>query len=369
MNDKLSENPGRLASRLLPHYGNVELYKAVDDPAKLLVENHITPDSLIKLDANENPFGTTNSVSNLFATRSDISIYPDAEQSVLRDALSKYTKIEKDQIVAGAGSDELIDLITRLFVSPGDSVMISRPTFGMYSFSASVSGADVIDVPRNINDFSLDLDGILNHINEVKLVFISSPNNPTGNVTDLKDLKQILNTGVPLVVDEAYVEFSDRDCTELLDEYPNLMILRTFSKWAGLAGLRVGYGLFPKDVAKILMRIKPPYSVGTLAQTAATTALQNMPESDQQINTIISERSKVWSSLRGMPKLKVYPSEGNFFLVKILNTNAKDVKSKLLERGISVRYFDDNLLEDCLRISIGLPDQNIKLLKELESLI
>ena len=369
MNDKISENLGRLASRLLPHYGNVELYKAVDDPKKLSKENHIAPDSLIKLDANENPFGTTKAVKNLFATSSDISIYPDAEQSLLREALSAYTHVEKSQIVAGAGSDELIDLITRLFVSPGDSIMISNPTFGMYSFSANVSGADVIDVPRNTDDFSLDLEGILKLINQVKLVFIASPNNPTGNTADLEDLKEILNTGIPLVVDEAYVEFSDSDCSELLGQYPNLMILRTFSKWAGLAGLRVGYGLFPKDVAEILMRIKPPYSVGTLAQTAATTALENISESEHQINTIISERSKVWSSLRDMPKLKVYPSEGNFFLIKILDGGAKEVKSKLLQHGISVRYFDDNLLEDYLRISIGLPDQNSKLLKELERLI
>lgn len=369
MNDELSDKPGRLASRFLPHYENVELYKAVDDPGKLSEQNHFTRDSLIKLDANENPFGPTRAVSNLFANPSDISIYPDAEQSVLRETLSTYTRIEKDQIVAGAGSDELIDLITRLFVSPGDSIMISRPTFGMYSFSASVYGAGIIDIPRNIDDFSLDIGGILKKIDRVKLVFIASPNNPTGNTTNFDDLKKILNAGVPVVVDEAYVEFSDNDCSQLLDEYPNLMILRTFSKWAGLAGLRVGYGLFPKDVADMLRRIKPPYSVGTLAQAAATTALENISESEQQIRAIISERSKVWSSLKEISQLKAYPSDGNFFLIKILAGNAREVKSKLLQRGISVRYFDDNLLKDCLRISIGLPDQNIQLLKELKNLL
>ena len=369
MKDKLPQNLQDLRSRLVSHYMDVVPYKAVDDPTKIATNANMDSDSIIKLDANENPFGSTEAVTKLFADASNISIYPDAEQTVLREALARYTKIDKNRIVAGAGSDELIDLVTRLFVSPGDSIMISSPTFGMYSFSASVAGAHVIDVPRNSDDFSLNIEGILNLTENAKLMFIASPNNPTGNTTDNADLRRILDTGIPLVVDEAYVEFTDGDSSSLLNEYPNLMILRTFSKWAGLAGLRVGYGLFPEDIASILMRVKPPYSVSTLAQAAATTALDNIEQSDQQLSIIISERSKMLSSLTAMADLKVYPSEGNFFLVEFVNGNAEQIKLNLLKRGISVRYFDDSVLKDYLRISIGLPKDNIKLLKELESLI
>ena len=369
MKDNLPENLQGLRSRLVSHYIDVVPYKAVDDPIKIAAKANIDSGSIIKLDANENPFGSTDAVTKLFAQASNISIYPDAEQTILREALSRYTKIDKNRIVAGAGSDELIDLVTRLFVAPGDSIMISSPTFGMYSFSASIAGGSVFDVPRNSDAFSLDVEGILDLTEHATLMFIASPNNPTGNKSDNADLRKILDTGIPLVVDEAYIEFSEGDCSPLLDEYSNLMILRTFSKWAGLAGLRVGYGLFPEDIASILMRVKPPYSVSTLAQAAATTALDNIEESDQQLSIIISERSKMLSSLTAMDKLKVYPSQGNFFLVEFGKGNAEQIKSKLLKRGISVRHFDDSVLKDYLRISIGLPKDNIKLLKELETLM
>tara|TARA_Y100000590_G_scaffold134399_2_gene153752 strand:- start:24203 stop:25324 length:1122 start_codon:yes stop_codon:yes gene_type:complete len=369
MKDKLAENLQGLRSRLVSHYIDVVPYKAVDDPTKIAAAANIDSSSIIKLDANENPFGSTDAVTKLFAESSNVSIYPDAEQTVLREALSRYTNIDKNRIVAGAGSDELIDLVTRLFVSPGDSIMISSPTFGMYSFSASVAGARVIDVPRNHDDFSLDVAGILDLIKDAKLMFIASPNNPTGNTTDNADLRTILDTGIPLVVDEAYVEFSEGDSSSLLEEYSNLMILRTFSKWAGLAGLRVGYGLFPEDIASLLMRVKPPYSVSTLAQAAATKALDNVEQSDEQLRIIVSERSKMFSSLKAMADLKVYPSQGNFLLVEFVDRNAEQIKANLLKRGISVRYFDDSVLKDYLRISIGLPKDNIKLLKELENLM
>jgi histidinol-phosphate aminotransferase len=358
MNDETRNINNKLSDMVLGHYRNVKSYESVKTPVLSDPSTHNDNDAMIKLDANENPFGVTKVVKNVLSDAVGTSIYPDPDQYKLRQSLSDYTGVAHDQIVAGAGSDELIDLIARLFVGPGDIVLSCGPTFGMYAFTASVLGAKILNIPRKDDTYELDIPAILEVISKVKLVYLASPNNPTGNLVDFEEIYPILQTGTPVVIDEAYYEFSGVSLAGLLKDFPNLMILRTFSKWAGLAGLRVGYGLFPLDIANILMRVKSPYSVGTLAQSAAIASLDNKNEYAEQIAIIKNQRDLMYEKLSLIPSIKTHRSNANFLFLKIMNGKAKKVHAKLFKSGISVRYFNQEELKNFIRISIGMPDQN-----------
>ena len=207
---------------------------------------------IVKLDGNENPYGCSPKVYQAIVSYPYYHIYPDPEQRELRNALEEYTGLRSQHIVCGSGSDELIDLVLRLFLKPGDEVINCSPTFGMYPFSTNVCGGKVVDVPRS-GDFSLDMVGIKKAITvKTKVIFVASPNNPTGNTSTEQEIVKLVDTGKIVVVDEAYYEFSNVTMANLVPNYPNLIVLRTFSKWAGLAGLRIGYGFFPIEMVNYL---------------------------------------------------------------------------------------------------------------------
>ena len=358
--------PGPITNRLLPHFVRVTAYASVEPPERLGEDSGLDRADLIKLDANENPYGPTPAVRRVIESFADTAIYPDPDQADLRGALSDYTGVPSGRIVGAAGSDELIDLLVRLFVAPGDRVVTAVPTFGMYSFSTEVIGGEFVPEPRSAQDFSLDLPRMVESVPGAKLAFLASPNNPTGNSLSRFELKELLDTGTIVVVDEAYHEFSDLpSAAELLDEYPNLFVLRTFSKWAGLAGLRVGYGLFPADLAAVLMRVKPPYNVGTLAQAAAVAALDDRETAFERVRTIVNERAKLARALAHIEGARVYPSDANFLLIRFLGRDTRSLHARLRARGIALRWFDTPGLEDCIRVSVGLPDQNESLLNAL----
>lgn len=354
-----------VTDRLLPHFDRVRAYASVSPPDQLSEESGLSSSDIVKLDANENPYGPIPAVRDVINSFDDSAIYPDPEQSALRSALADYTGVRAEQIVAGAGSDELIDLLARLFVAPGDRVVTAVPTFGMYAFTTEVIGGVLVNVPRNPDNFSLDMPALLEAAEGAKLVFLASPNNPTGNSVPVGELQQLLETGVPVVIDEAYYEFSGNSAVELLDQFPNLIVLRTFSKWAGLAGLRVGYGLFPLDLATVLMRVKPPYSVGTLAQAAAVAALEARDNALERVWSIVKERGVLAESLAEIPGAKVYPSDANFLLVRFSGCDVANLHRRLRARGISLRRFETQGLEDCIRISAGRPEDHALLLTAL----
>ncbi len=236
----------------------------------------IAPGDIIKLDGNENPYGCSDKVSKALADYGCYHLYPDPEQRELRKGLESYISVKSDNIVAGAGSDEIIDLILRLLVEPGDTVINCPPTFGMYKFCTEVCAGKVINVPRK-QDFSLDIPAIMKSIRpNTKAIFIASPNNPSGNLSPEKEIGQLLDANIMVVIDEAYAEFSGFTIANLVPKYDNLVVLRTFSKWAGLAGLRVGYGIFPEYLVPYLMKIKQPYNVNIAAQIAALESLKDI---------------------------------------------------------------------------------------------
>lgn len=326
------------------------------------------PESIIKLDANENPYGMLPAIRQALAQTPYGHIYPDPESRALRAALARYHGIPQENILAGAGADELIDLILRLVINPGDVILNCPPTFGMYTFDGDLNGARVVNVTRRA-DFSLDVDGIERAVREhhPKVLFIASPNNPDGSLTAREVILRLLNLPVLVVVDEAYIEFAETP--SLIAEVPsrsNLIVLRTFSKWAGLAGMRVGFGVFPSALMPHLWKIKQPYNVSVAATTAAIAALEHAEELHALVQNIIAERERLFGLLQTIPWLKPYPSRANFILCKVEGQDARTLKTTLAqEYGILVRYFDKPGLQDCIRISVGKPEHTDALLSAL----
>ena len=236
----------------------------------------------------------------------------------------------------------------------------------MYSFSTDVCGGRVVDVPRT-EDFALDMVGMKEALTiKTKAIFVASPNNPTGNTATKKEIMELVDTGRIVVVDEAYFEFSNITMANLVPAYPNLIVLRTFSKWAGLAGLRIGYGFFPVEIAGYLMKIKQPYNANAAAQAAVLASLADVEYLRANVTKIVMERERLFGKLKELDWLRPYPSNGNFILCSLLKGEAKETWRQLQKRGISVRYFDTSRLKDCLRISVGRPEDTDALVKALK---
>ena len=337
------------------------------EPIEVLSQRAELPlDKVIKLDGNENPYGCSPKVYQALATYPYYHNYPDPEQRELRKALEEYTGLGRQHIVCGMGSDELIDLILRLFLKPGDEVINCPPTFGMYPFSTDVCGGCVVDVPRS-EDFALDMAGIKKALTRsTKVIFVASPNNPTGDTATEKEIMELVGTGKIVVVDEAYFEFSNLTMANLVPAYPNLIVLRTFSKWAGLAGLRIGYGFFPVEIAGYLMKIKQPYNANAAAQAAVLASLADIEYLRANVARIIMERERLFGKLKELDWLKPYPSQANFILCSLPEGKAKETWHQLQKRGIFVRYFDTPRLKDCLRISVGRPEDTDALVQALK---
>ena len=326
---------------------------------------------IIKLDANENPYGSPPRVRAALADLRYVHIYPDPESRALREALADFTGAPADLLLAGAGADELIDLTMRLFLQPGDAILNCPPTFGMYAFDAAISGARVISVPRR-SDFSLDLDGVEEAAcrHHPKLIFVASPNNPDGGWLPDADLERLLALPLVIVLDEAYVEFAGAGHSRIqqVSRRDNLIVLRTFSKWAGLAGLRVGYGAFPAALMAHLWKIKQPYNVSVAAATAAIAALKDRAWLEQKIALIVQERERLARLLGDVPYLRPYPSRSNFVLCRVVEHDARQLKLALEQEGILIRYFDKPGLRDHVRFSVGKPDQTDALIAVLRGL-
>jgi len=360
--------PEDIERLIRPELKSMKAYTPIEPTDILSQRIEIPQKKVIKLDGNENPYGCSAKVKQALANYAHYHLYPDPEHRELRKALAEYTGISSEYILAGSGSDELIDLVLRLFVEPGDKVINCPPTFGMYPFSTDVCVGKVVDIPRK-QDFSVNVSAIKEAIDKrTKVIFIASPNNPSGNVTPEQVILELLNSGIVVVIDEAYFEFSNVTVAPLVPKYSNLIVLRTFSKWAGLAGLRVGYGIFPIKMLKYLMKIKQPYNVNAAAQVAALESLKDMSYLRGTIKAIIDERERLLTKLIQLDWLKVYPSQANFILCSVLNGKAKAIYEGLQKKGIFVRYFATPQLKDCLRISVGKPEHTDALTAALKEI-
>ena len=349
-----------------PELATMKGYVPIEPTEVLSQRTELPSNKVIKLDGNENPYGCSPKVYQALANYPYYHNYPDPEQMELRMALEKYTGLSRRHIVCGMGSDELIDLILRLFLTPGDEVINCPPTFEMYPFSTDVCGGKVVDVPRT-EDFALDMSGIKKALTgRTKVIFIASPNNPTGDITTKQEIVELVGTGKIVVVDEAYFEFSNSTIANLVPSCPNLIVLRTFSKWAGLAGLRIGYGFFPIEIAGYLMKIKQPYNANAAAQAAVLASLADIEYLRANVARIVTERERLFGELKELDWLKPHSSSGNFILCSLSKGKAKEIWQQLRRKGIFVRHFDTSRLKDCLRISVGRPEDTDVLVKALK---
>lgn len=323
---------------------------------------------VIKLDANENPYGCSPKVMEALSKYDSFNLYPDSAQRSLKKLLQGYTGVGAEHIVASNGSDQMIDLISRLFVGPGDEVINFPPTFDIFRFAVTLCNGKVVNVPRDEN-YNVDIAAAKKVITKrTKLIFLANPNNPTGNPTPQPDILELLDTGVPLLADEAYVEFSGETVTHLVPKYKSLMVLRTFSKWAGLASFRIGYGIFPPEIADYLMNIKMPYSVSAASTIAVRESLKDIDLLMKRVKKIVAERERLYEELKKIEWLKPFPSKANFIFCQVLNGKAKQIYEGLMDRSIIIRYAGNSLLKDFIRIGVGKPEHTDLLIKAIREI-
>lgn len=320
----------------------------------------------ILLDANENSLGSP--------VRNPLNLhrYPTPTHDKLRKKIAEYRRVDFENIFLGVGSDEPIDLLMRIFCEPvRDSILITPPTYGMYKVAANINDVGVREVLLT-EDFQVQPDKILEQADETtKLLFLCSPNNPTANDLKQTDLLKLVTQfrGI-VIVDEAYIDFSRQESmAAMVQQYPNLVVLQTFSKAFGMAGIRLGVAISNPEIIKFMLRVKAPYNINKLTADVALDAFEKIDLVKFNINKIREERKYVAEQLAYSDAVqKVYPSNANFLLFKI--HNAKEIYQKLAQKGIIVRYRgNEPLCEDCLRVTIGMPDENVRFLKALKEIL
>ncbi len=313
------------------------------------------------LDANENAFGSASDETH--------NRYPDPLQWDLKNALAALKVLDAENIFLGNGSDEAIDILFRSFCNPGiDNVIITPPTYGMYEVSANINDVRIKRVSLT-PDFAIDENLILKSIDEnTKLIILCSPNNPTGNILNIKSLEKIISNFKGIVaIDEAYIDFApEKTFLTRLSRFPNLIILQTFSKAWGLANLRIGVAYASRDIIHVLNKVKPPYNINGYSQKLALEALKNEDKKDKYVAQIIEQRKLLAVELQKLPFVtKIYPSDANFLLVK--TTDGKVIYDYLINHKIIVRDRSIvKLCEGCLRITIGTEIENKKLIEQLK---
>ena len=340
----------------------------------------------LKLDANENPFGVHPEVRaalrKALADGGAAPIYPDPLQLALREALGERLGVPSEWVIAGAGMDEPLDLVMRAAVPPGRSVVASTPCFGMYRFLADVNQLPFVEVPR-ASEFRIELEPLLEAAASsdgapAGLMIITSPNNPTGDLFPRAALEALLDTGATVLLDEAYIEFARgpeaASAVELLERYPRLIVARTFSKWAGIAGLRLGYVACHPSLVEALLKVKQPYNINAAAEAAGLAALRAADALNAQADRIVETRERLIAALAEYPQLRPYPSQANFVLVRVAplgedagatSSAGREFHDALARQGVFVRFYSDRRLRNCVRISAPRPDQLDTLLERI----
>ncbi|MFP4641731.1 MAG: histidinol-phosphate transaminase [Dehalococcoidia bacterium] len=346
---------------------SMESYAAVE-PVHVLAERVGVPlAQAAKLDSNENPYGCSPRVRQALGNFDFYHTYPDHAHRELREMLEEYTGIGSEYIAVANGSDEMLDLILRVVLEPGDKVLNFPPTFGPYSVHAEANRGELLNVPRDPTTFEADIPAAKSAIDDrTRVILLSNPNNPTGNINSERDILELVETGLLVIADEAYYEFSGLTVARLVPSYPNLVVLRSLSKWAALAGLRVGYAILSPTINDCVYKSKPIYNVNMAAEIAAKESLKDAEYMKQTVQTIISERERLSQKLEEQGILKPFPSWGNFLLCQAPDEGGALVQQHLQNRGIFVRHFP--ALYDMLRITVGKPEHTDAMIKALDEL-
>lgn len=333
------------------------VYHGVESLISIAAEIGMDVSQLVKLNANENVYGAHPKVLEALK-QLELHVYPDPAQTALRAALAEHHGVKPESVVAGAGSDDILDVLVRV-VGP-KKIVISTPTFGMYSFLGKLAAAGMVDVPRKPN-FDVDVEALCAAVREHKaeLVFLPSPNNPTGNILSLAEVQTILKEHCILALDEAYIDFGGETAVPLLAAHPNLIVMRTFSKWAGLAGLRLGYGIGHPTLVACMLAAKQPYNVNLAAEVAGLAALAARDDIMTTVDALRREKDRLVTELQQFSWLRPLPSFANFVLSEVIGRDAKEVYLALRRRGIIIRYFGSQggNLQNYIRISAGTAAQ------------
>lgn len=329
----------------------------------------------IKLDQNENPFGFPESLLEEFWQRVKSHAwarYPDFHHEELTAALADFNRMPPEQILVGNGSNSLIQALLMVTVSRGVAVVIPQPTFSLYKLTVQILSGFPLEVRLNRRDFSLPVERVLDEANRMRarMIILCSPNNPTGAAYPQQQIEEIFAEFPGLVVvDEAYAEFAAQDFRPLLQKYENLILLRTFSKAMAMANCRVGYLMAHPDIVREIRKAALPYNINVFAEAAALVALAHSAELLQQVQEVVRERDRLLARLRQMTTLRIYPTQANFFLAEFQEP-VQEVFAHLLARGILVRNVSSYpMLEQCLRVSLGTPEENEKVAAALQEVL
>ena len=326
---------------------------------------------IIKLSSNENPFGVSEKVvAEIKEWAGRVNLYPDPGSKELREELSKYLSVDMSKIIIGNGSDEILFFVSQIYVSRGDEVIIPVPTFSYYEILTKIFGATPVFIPPGKN-LKFEEKKVINAITEkTKLIFLCSPNNPTGGVIKENQLIKILEKGLLTLVDEAYAEFAEQNFGKLTQSYENLIVVRTFSKAFGLAGLRVGYGIANEKIIREMLKIKQPFNVSILAQKAATAALRDKNHLEKTLRLVEEGKNFIYQRLKDY--VEIYPSKANFLLMNVKKTGktSREIVQGLLKKGIIIREMNVRGLDEYyIRVSIGKKEENEKFVEEFVKVI
>jgi len=359
------------------HLASIKSYEGVKPLEIIAEELNIPVANIIKLDGNENPYDPLPEVIATLSSLKNISFYPDTLSSNLIQVLAKKENLEVNNFIASSGSDELIELLIRAYANPDEIVLSVSPTFGMISFLTQVHGINHVSVPQQIIKkesfarYILDENQFLDAARRAKIVFIARPNNPDGNVVSEKFIERLISLPVLVIIDEAYIEFSDfQSLAKWVPKHENIVVLRTFSKAYGLGGLRVGYGIMPSDIRNVLISIKQPYNVNIAGQKAAISALSS-PLVNQRITEIKKIREWFINQLNLLQNqfknFWIHRSEACYVLLTFESPEIpKKLYKFLYSKGILVRYYSSSDMVNNLRISIGLQENMVKVIDEIK---
>ncbi len=331
-------------------------------------------EQIVRFDTNTSPSVPKKWLQKLSSKLEAIGIndYPDTSYLKFRKAVSRYTGLDPDRLIITNGADEGLDIIVKTFIDDNTDAVISIPTYIFYKVVTQIAGGNIIAIPRR-EDFSDDEEGLIKAArrDNTRIVFLCSPNNPTGNSTRQETVIRLLEeSDVIIILDEAYSEFSGKTMLPLTDRYDNLIILRTFSKAFSLAGARIGYMISSKETIELLNKIRPPNSLSVISLALAELALNDLETVRENISFLIQERERCKKFLDELHGTTVYPSEANFLLLKFDTIDPENVFRLLMQKGLIVRNVSRTpLLERCLRFSVRLPEQNDRLLDAISKII
>ena len=361
----------RFKELVRPEVKDIKEYVPGKSIEEIAGKYELDPDSIIKLGSNENPLGPSpRAVSAIKEKAGRVHLYPQADALELRKAIGEYTGYPAGNIVvSGNGMDGILDTIMRLFMSKGAESIIPIPTFSYYEIATLANGGKPVFVERN-SDYYIAPENILDKVNvNTRIIFLCSPNNPTGNSIPEKDARKILESDAIVFIDEAYVEFASSSIIGLVGEYENLIVGRTFSKAFGLAGMRMGYAIVPEWIAREYMKVMTPFSVDILSTAAGLAALGDQEHLKKSTKTVKQGRMQLSKGLGTL--CKVYSSDANFILVDVSPKSSKDVSELLLKKGIIVRDCSSfrGAGKSLIRISVGLQEQNEKVIEAFREIL